>query len=311
MRDDAMMSRTEWLLLWLLSILWGGSFFFSKVAVGGLLPLTIVFVRFSAAAILVYAYLRARHEVVPNGSGAWASFAVMGLLNNLIPAGLIVWGQRLIPSGLAAVLIATTPIFSLLAVRSMGGGARITPGKMLGIALGLAGTAVLLGVGDPSGPAPSVVGAAACLGAAVSYGFANAFGRRFQRLGIAPAVGAFGQMAATSVMALPLMLMLDRPWRLAAPDTEVCAAMAGLVVLSTALGYIIFFRILSGAGAVNVSLVTLLIPVTAVLLGGLVLGERLSLVEFAGMSLIGLGLVAVDGRAWGRVTRGRSIARPH
>lgn len=309
MGDDRGMSGTEWVLLLTLSVLWGGSFFFSRIAVDGLPPLTVVFLRFSAASVVLYAWLRARGQAAPMTITAWASFAVMGLLNNLVPAGLIVWGQTMIPSGLASVLIATTPVFSILATRFTGGGEVLTPGKLAGMALGVGGTAVLLrggGTGHAGTFAPGIV---ACLGAAISYGFANAFGRRFRRLGIVPVVGAFGQMAATSVMALPCMLALDAPWRLPAPGAAVWEAMAGLVLLSTALGYVIFFRILSGAGAVNVSLVTLLIPVSALLLGCVVLGETVSGTQLTGMLLIGLGLLAIDGRASGALGRLASGAR--
>ena len=309
MHEDPRMSRTEWGLLLILSVLWDGSFFCSKVAVSGLPPLTIVFLRFSAASLLVYAYLRAGGGAVPRQPEALVSFAGMGLLNNLIPAGLIVWGQTMIPSGLASVLIATTPIFSILATRCTDTGERLTPGKMAGMAFGLLGTAILFGVSNADSTKSFATGIAACLGAAISYGCANAFGRRFRRFGITPVQGAFGQMMATSVMALPLMLALDAPWRLVVPGMEVWAAMAGLVVLSTALGYIIFFRILSGAGATNVSLVTLLIPISAILLGSGVLGETLSATQLSGMLLIAFGLITIDGRAMGLLQR-LAVSRP-
>ncbi len=175
---------------------------------------------------------------------------------------------------------------------------KLTGGKAFGMALGIAGTVVLFKSHGSGLSQPSAVGIGACLGAAISYGFANALGSRFRRLGIAPAVGAFGQMTMTSIMALPLALAFDHPWQLPFPGAAVLLAMSGLVVLSTALGYVIFFRILASAGATNISLVTLLIPVSAILLGSAVLGETLSHVQFAGMLLIGLGLVAIDGRAW-------------
>ncbi len=309
MRKDPKMSRAEWGLLLILSVLWGGSFFFSKVAVSGLPPLTIVFLRFSAASVLVYAYLRVGGGTVPRHPAALVSFAGMGLLNNLVPAGLIVWGQTMIPSGLASALIATTPIFSILATRCTDTTEALTSGKVVGMVSGLLGTVTLLGVGSMGGTKSYATGIVACLGAAASYGCANAFGQRLRRLGIAPVVSAFGQMAATSVMALPLMLAFDAPWRHAIPGVQVWAAMAGLVVLSTALGYVIFFRILSGAGAMNVSLVTLLIPVSAILLGRGVLGETLSGAQLFGMLLIGAGLVAIDGRTWSALRRRLAVSR--
>ena len=313
MNGSTTMSRTEWALLLLLSVLWGGSFFFSKVAVTALAPLTIVFMRFAAAAMLVFAYVRARAITVPTDIKSWSAFAGMGLLNNLIPAGLIVWGQTMIPSGLASVIIATTPIFSILAIRITSADETLSAGKLCGMALGLIGVAVLFRLGTAHANSGSLIGMVACLGAAISYGFANALGKRFRALGIHPAVGAMGQMTATAIMALPLAIVIDAPWRLAAISAEVWASMAGLAVLSTALGYVVFFRILATAGATNISLVTLLIPVSAVLLGSTILGERLSTIQLAGMALIALGLITIDGRALACVAglrRVRGLARP-
>jgi drug/metabolite transporter (DMT)-like permease len=220
----------------------------------------------------------------------------MGALNNLIPAGLIAWGQETIASGLASVLIATTPVFSILVAHCLTPDEKLSANKMAGVALGIAGTAALVGVGTLDGSGRVILAITGCLGAALSYGFANVFGRRFKRMGITPVVGAFGQLAATAVMAAPAALLVDRPWRLAFPSGEVCAALVCLALFSTALAYAIFFRLLASAGTTNISLVTLLIPVSAILLGTFILGERLSVQQFAGMALIGLGLVAIDGR---------------
>ena len=306
MSDATGMSRTEWALLLLLSVLWGGSFFFAKIAVVALPPLTLVFVRFSAAAILVYAYVRTRGMAIPTDMRSWASFVGMGLLNNLIPAGLIVWGQTMIPSGLASVVIATTPIFSILAIHFTSADERLTLGKVSGMALGLVGVCVLFRLGATNARNVSTIGIIACLGAAVSYGFANALGKRFRHLGIPPAVGATGQMTATALIAFPLALAIEAPWKLAVPDARIWAAMAGLIILSTALGYVVFFRILATAGATNISLVTLLIPVSAVLLGSAVLGEHISTTQVVGMMLIASGLIAIDGRVM--VVVGRIVA---
>jgi len=227
----------------------------------------------------------------------------MGALNNLIPVALIAWAQMTIPSGLAAVLIATTPVFSILVAHCFTADERISVNKLAGVGLGIAGVAVLIGVDTIGGSTRAMFG---CLAAALSYGFANVFGRRFKRVGIAPAVGAFGQLVATAILVAPFAFAFDRPWRMPPPSPATWTAMLGLVLLSTALGYVIFFRLLATAGATNVSLVTLLIPVSAILLGMGILGERLSALQMTGMALIGIGLGAIDGRAssalrsWGR-----------
>ena len=302
------MSLTEWGLLALLSLLWGGSFFFAKIAVTALPPLTVVLVRVALAAVALGLVLRLWGTPVPRSATLWRAFAGMGLLNNLIPFTLIFWGETVLSSGLASILNATTPVFSLLVAHVLTTDDRLSAAKVAGVAIGLAGVVVLVGaevLAEASGTVPAIL---ACLGAALSYGFANVFGRRFRRMGIEPVVGAFGQVTATAAMMLPLALLADAPWRLAMPGAAVWLALAGLALLSTALAYIIFFRLLASAGASNTSLVTLLIPVSAVLLGVLLLGERVSAAQAVGMALIGLGLVAIDGRALERARPSRGAA---
>ena len=156
--------------------------------------------------------------------------------------------------------------------------------------------AVLIGP-DCLSTARALWGELACLGAALSYAFAGVYGRRFKVLKIAPIEAAAGQVTASTVLILPIMLAVEQPWTLPAlPSLTVWAALAGLALLSTALAYVLYFRILAAAGATNLLLVTFLIPVTAVLLGAAVLGERLAPRHFAGMALIGIGLAVIDGR---------------
>ncbi len=298
MQDGRRMTAGEWGLLVLLSVLWGGSFFFSKIIVQQVPPFTLVLVRFTLAAAVLGTYLKAQRTPVPWTATTLAAFAGMGALNNLIPAALIAWSQQTIASGLASVLIATTPVFSILVAHCFTTDDRMSANKIVGVALGVAGVSALVGVDTLDGSLRTVPGILGCLGAALSYGFANVFGRRFKRLGIAPTVGAFGQLAATAAMVAPAAFLFDRPWLLSPPSAVAWAAMIGLVLLSTALAYAIFFRLLGSAGTTNISLVTLLIPVSAILLGTFILGERLSALQFAGMALIGLGLVAIDGRVW-------------
>lgn len=115
-------------------------------------------------------------------------------------------------------------------------------------------------------------------------------------MGVKPMVVAAGQVGATSLMLLPAVLLVDMPWSLPMPGPRTWMALASLALLSTALGYVLYFRILATSGATNVLLVTFLIPVSGVLMGVLVLDETLELRQFAGMALIGLGLAAIDGR---------------
>lgn len=307
MSDQPRMTVADWGLLLLLSFLWGGSFFFAKIIVQEVPPLTLVFVRFAIASGALWVYVRARRLSVPGSLPTWAAFAAMGVLNNLIPAALIAWGQTIIESGLASILIATTPVFSILVAHCLTTDEKMSTNKVTGVVLGIVGVAVLVGADSLSGSQRSILAMVGCLAAALSYGFANVFGQRFKLMGVAPAMSAFGQITATAAMVLPAALIFDAPWHLRLPSAEAWASMAGLSLVSTALAYVIFFRILASAGGTNISLVTLLIPVSAILLGSFVLRERLLAAQFAGMALIGLGLIAIDGRVWNVI---RSVDAP-
>jgi drug/metabolite transporter (DMT)-like permease len=140
----------------------------------------------------------------------------------------------------------------------------------------------------------------ACLGAAFSYALASVWGRRFRAAGLAPLATAFGQLTASSALMLPIWLAVDRPWALDWPGWEPVMAVVGLASLSSALAYLIFFRILAEAGATAVSLVTFLIPFSAAALGWLVLGERLEPRHWLGLGLILAGLAMIDGRIFRR-----------
>jgi drug/metabolite transporter (DMT)-like permease len=296
MRQAPGMGIREWALLVLLSVIWGASFLFIKLGLRELPPLTFVFGRVALAALALAFYLKLRSIRFPRALTVWLAFFGMGLMNNLIPFTLLFWGETRIGGGLASVLNATTPIFSILIAHFATADERITPQKLGGILLGFAGVIVLIGSGFAGHIRPSMLATLACLGAALSYGMAGVFGRRFRRMGVAPAVGAFGQTAASSAMMLPLALLADHPWNLPAPGAAAWAALLSLALICTAFGYILFFRILAAGGAVNASLVTLLVPVSGVLLNTLILNESLGAGQLAGMALIAGGLLVIDGR---------------
>jgi len=290
------MSRRVWIWLLSLSVLWGGSFFFAKVALAELQPLTVVFCRVAFAALALNVVLVIAGRPLFRRGTPWRSFAVMGALNNLVPFGLIFWGQTQIASGLASILNATTPLFSLLVAHFIARDERIGGLKLGALLLGLGGVVVLMGPRAIT-TTPDIASQLACLGAALSYAFAGVYGRRFGRMGVAPLDAAAGQVTASTMLILPIMLMVDRPWELPVlPSLPTWSAIMGLALLSTALAYVLYFRILAAAGPTNLLLVTFLIPVTAIGLGALVLGERLELQQFAGMVLIGLALALIDGR---------------
>jgi drug/metabolite transporter (DMT)-like permease len=291
------MSGSDWLLLILLSIVWGGSFFFAKIAVAELPPLTIVLARVTIAAAALHLLVLATGQRMPGDLSLWRDFLLMGLLNNAIPFSLIFWGQKEIASGLASILNATTPLFTVLVAHALTADEKVTPAKLTGVGLGIIGVALMIGLDLISGFGSHLMSELAVLAAALSYAFAGVFGRRFR--GRPPLVVAAGQLTGSSILILPLALLIDRPWDLPMPSGGTWAALIGLALLSTALAYVIFFRILARAGATNLLLVTFLIPVSALLLGVAFLAERVTAHQLLGMLLIGLGLAVIDGR-WRR-----------
>jgi drug/metabolite transporter (DMT)-like permease len=288
------MSATDWLLLVTLSVLWGGSFFFTKIALLELPPLTVALGRVAMAAAILIVLARMTGVALPDRMAAWRPYLVMGLLNNAVPFGLIFWGQTHIPSGLAAILNATTPLFTVLVAHWATADEKLTPARLAGVAAGLVGVVVMIGPDMVHEFGTNVLGQFAVLLAAVSYAFAGVFGRRFR--GEPPLRVAAGQLAGSTLLLAPVAILIERPWTLPPPDAATIAALVALAALSTALAYLIYFRILARAGATNLSLVTFLIPVSAILLGTLLLGEQLAARRLAGMAAIGLGLAAIDGR---------------
>jgi drug/metabolite transporter (DMT)-like permease len=288
------MGPAEWGFLVALAILWSGVFFLTKVALGAMQPFTVVAVRLVIGAIVLLGAVLASGSRMPTAPRTWMAFVVMGALNNLVPFCLIAWGQTQIASGLAAILNATTPLFTVLLAHVATHDERMTPNRVGGVLLGVVGVVVMIGPGALSGLTMNVLGQGAILGAAICYACAGIFGRRFR--GLPPMVTATGQVTTATIMVLPLALFIDRPWAQPMPGVAAWVAIASAGVFCTALGYALYFRILATAGATNLLLVTLLMPVGAVFLGMAILGEQIHMRDLAGMALIGLGLLAIDGR---------------
>jgi drug/metabolite transporter (DMT)-like permease len=290
------MGTTEWAMLLVLSLLWGGSFFFIGVAVKELPTLTIMMLRVGIAALTLNFVIRVIGQSLPRDPKIWLAFFGMGLMNNVIPQSLIVWGQTQIPSGLASILNATTPLFGVLIAHFFTGDEKMTGRKLAGVVVGFAGVAIMIGPSALSGLGTHVWAQVAVLLASAFYGISGVYGRRFKRMGVEPTMTATGQLTASTLMIAPLALLVDHSWTLAMPSFDTWAALGGLAILSTALAYLLFFRILATAGTTNLLLVTFLIPVSAVLLGFLLLGEHLETKHFIGMAGIAVGLAAIDGR---------------
>lgn len=298
------MSPREWGLLAILSVLWGGTFLFLAVAVREIPPLTIVFARVALAALLLVGLARIAGQALPATRSAWRLIAGMAVLNNVVPFTLFAFAQTTIGAAPAAILNATTPLFGVLVMHLGTRDEKATGEKVVGALVGFLGVAVMIG---PAALDVATLGTLpaqlACLGGALSYALSGLQGRRVRAIGLSPLGSAAGQVTASSAILLPMALLWDRPWTLPMPSAVALACVLALAILSTALAYVIFFRILASAGATNLLLVTFLIPISAILLGVLVLGERLEPRQIAGMALIGLGLAAIDGRPWARLRR--------
>jgi drug/metabolite transporter (DMT)-like permease len=296
------MSGLQWGWLVGLSVLWGGSFFFNKIAVAELPPLTIAAARVTIAALALWAAMAATRTAAPGAPRVWGAFAVLAILNNVIPFSLILWAQARLPSGVASILNAMTPIFTVLAAHVLTSDEKLTPGRAVGVALGFGGVVALAGPAATAGLSADLLPQLACLGAALSYAFAGIYGRRFRAIGLPSIAVAAGQLTMAAVLLIPLACLFETPWTLAAPSAKAAGAVVAVALASTALGYLVFFKLLASGGATNVALVTFLIPVSAILLGVGLLGERLEPRHFIGMALIGAGLAAIDGRLWRKLT---------
>jgi drug/metabolite transporter (DMT)-like permease len=295
------MGAREWATLVVLSILWGGSFFFIDVAVESVAPFTLVLLRVVLGAATLLLVLQLTGQGLPFERRTVGPFLTLALLNNAIPFSLFAWGQQHIASGLASILNATTPLWAVLVAHLITSDEKATPLKILGVAIGFSGVGLMIGGDVLLGFADAdLLAQLACLAATFCYALAGVHARRFRRMGVSPVAVSAGQLSASAVIMLPLVVLFEAPWHAAAPSGAAWASIAALGLFSTALAYILYFRLIDTAGATNAILVTFLIPVTAILLGALFLGEALGLRHFLGMGLIGIGLAAIDGRVFAR-----------
>ena len=300
------MSSGQWLLLVVLALLWGCSFFFVVLALREVPPSTIVLTRIGGAAILLTGLALALGYRLPARIDEWQAYAVQGLLNSVLPFLLISYGQQEIPGGLASLINATTPLWTAFAAHALTSEEKLTASRLAGVLVGIAGVGVLIGPEALMGSRASLLGMLLVLAATFSYSLAGIWGRRFKA--IPPIQTASCQLICASLIVLPITLAVDQPWALAMPSGGALLALAGLTVLSTAVAYLIYFRILAVSGATNVMLVTLLIPLFAILLGTSLLGEVLYTRHALGGLVIAAALLIIDGRplAW----LGLRLARP-
>ena len=301
LKINQQMSLSDIAILLSLAGLWGGSFFFVEILVNHLPPLTIVTFRVGLAAVALWAIVLMLKLPIPKTRQQWTALLIVGLFNNALPFSLITWGQTEISSSLASILNATTPFFTVLVAGVLLVDERITTLKLLGVIIGLLGTVVLIGPNALKGVTGSLLGQLAVMGAGLSYALAGVFSRRFKQWDVSSMIVATGQVTMATLILLPLALWIDRPWVNFNLPLEAIGAIAGLSMFSTVIAYTLYFRLIASAGATNAALVTFLVPISAILLGVVILGENFNILQAFGMGLIGLGLLTMDGRLFHRV----------
>lgn len=301
------MTPTQWAMLVLLSLLWGGSFFFAGVAVREIPPVTVALARAGGAALILNLVLPLIGQRLPFTRAAWTAFAIMGVINNVVPFTLIFWAQGHLASGLASILNATTPLSAILVAHVATQDEKMIGSRLVGVLIGFAGVATMIGLDVLEGVGTHVTAQFALVLAGFSYACAGVYGRRFSKMGITPMATATGQVTMSALFLCGASAFVDAPWTLPSPSPETWLALAGLASLSTALAYVIYFRLLAVAGATNLLLVTFLIPVSAIAMGVWILGEQLAARHFVGLAVIGIGLACIDGRLLRLLGRGEAF----
>ncbi len=298
------MNARNWGLLLVLSLLWGSSFFFYKILVAVLPPVTVVLGRVGIAAVAMNLWLLVQGQRMPLGLRLWLRFALLGFLNNVLPFILIAWGETRITSGMASILNATTPIFMVAVAHWGTEDEKLSLGKALGIGFGIAGVIVLVGPAAFHG-ASAIWGELAVVGASCVYGFGGVYSRRFKDL--TPLVAATGQITGATLLLIPLSLLIDHPWTLPMPDTQAWASLLAIALFNTALAYVVYYRMVASVGVTYISLVTFLIPVIALWLGAVFLSETVTAQALTGMVIIALGMAAADERLFKRLSSLRQL----
>ncbi|AOG05312.1 DMT family transporter [Bosea sp. RAC05] len=290
-------SFSDLALLLLLATLWGGSYSFIKVGVETIPPVTLIAARTLLAGAILLAVLRWRGLRLPRDGATWRLFLVQACLNSVLPFTLIAWAERSVEAGLATILSSTSPIFVVVLGLLAGTGERLSLLKLAGIASGLAGTLLIVGTEAMAGFGADLAAQLALVAASLCYGGAALFGRHFKALD--PIMPAAGSLICGAALLIPLSLAVDRPWTLAPSGASIQALLA-LSVASTALAFVIYFRLIARLGSVATTSVAYLRVPTGVLIGMVVLGESLAPTAWAGLVLIVGGVLAMTMPARGR-----------
>lgn len=304
------MSLGDWGMLGLCAFFWGSAYTFNKVTIAEIPVFTVTGVRLVIAAAFLYMLARINGVAMPRPGPAWRPFFVFTLFSNVFPFLLVLYGQKSTASGLAAVLGATTPLFLIVLAHFFTRDERLEPRKLLGVITGLAGVAVVVGASVLDGWSGSVQAKLALVLAALLYAVGAVYSKRLATH--PPLVISTLQMTCGAIVMLPAMVVYDQPWTMATPSKEAIAALLATAIFGSAMASYTYFKVFRRAGAVNAMLVTLMVPVTPIIIGALAFGERLLLREMIGSLVIAASLIIIDGRLpryiWRRATGRRNDA---
>jgi len=298
MTPQRIISSRTWAELFLLALIWGGSFLSIRLALDDVPFVTSVAHRVFWAAVILWGYVWMRGLTVPRDVRTWAALIVMGLLNNVIPFSLMAWGQLHIPTGLTSVFNAGTAIFGVVIAALILSDERMTKRKLIGSLIGFFGVATAIGLGSLRNFDISSLAQLAVVGGTISYAFASVWAR-LRLANLTPQMAAAGMLTGSSLVMVPAAFLIDGMPSFALSVTAF-GAIAYYVIFATAGAYLLYYRIIAAAGAANAMIVTLLIPPVSIILGALVLDETLSPNVYAGLALLALGLVILDGRLFKR-----------
>ncbi|AWM86825.1 DMT family transporter [Microvirga sp. 17 mud 1-3] len=274
-------------LLAALATLWGASYTFIKLGIETIPPVTLIAARTVIAGAVLLVILRLRGIVLPRDAATWRKFAVQACLNSVVPFTLIAWAEKSVDAGLAVILNAMTPVFTFLITVLWTRHEPTTFRKMAGVAVGLAGTCVIVGMQAFQHVGQELLGQLAVVLATVCYAGAAIFGRNFK--GLDPMAPAAGSLVCGAAILIPVSLVVDRPWTLSPSGTSV-GALVGLAVFSTALAFVLYFRLIHTLGSVGTTAQGYLRAPIGVAIGAYFLGERLDSSAWIGLVCILAGV---------------------
>jgi drug/metabolite transporter (DMT)-like permease len=277
-------------LLLMLSTLWGASYTFIRIGVETIPPVTFIAARTLIAGSILIGILRLRGLALPRDVAVWRRFLLQACLNSVFPFTLIAWAEQTVNAGLATILNSTTPIFTFLLTVLITRHEPVTARKLFGVAAGLTGICLIIGVEALEGVGHDLWSQLAILLASLAYGGAAIFGKNFK--GLDPMMPAAGSMISGAIILVPVSLLVDRPWTLS-PATDSILALLGLSIFSTALAFAIFFRLIQTLGSVGTTSQAYLRVPIGVGIGVVFLGETVSQTAWIGLACVVAGVAAM------------------